>query len=301
MTDVEERVEAPVRVRQRQPRQAASSALANIRKSYQQVPPVQSSRTSSADPMDLFAEDPIVPPPRSAPRGSIFDGLEAIAAACGGQIHCLTPASLLVENPPPVYYAKDLDSTILDEVNAMPEQYRNSDNVRDIFECLMRQNTYEDEPDAPPIMLQNEWDDQATPPWEFYYSNRVWLGKGVPDPNLAALEGCGCEGVCDPNSKTCACYKRNRRLPDLEQEKYEGWPYEIDKKNKSKPKTLKLKSLVYPVFECNALCGCSDSCINRVRTVLVVVCDGPDISTSECSTRTTSACRDQENPREGLG
>lgn len=265
-TEVEEHVEAPVQARERHTRKAASSARDSIRKSYSQAKTLpSSSRTSSADPVDLFVEDVVAMPPRKVSQKSIFDGLDKIAAACGGRLYRVTPRRLLEENPPPVHYAKDLPHGILDEINSMPEPYRNSDNIRDLFESLMRQNTYEDEPDAPRILLQNEWDDHATPPWEFHYSNRVWLGKGVPAPNFSSLQGCDCEGEC--NSKTCACYKRNRRYANLETETYDGWPYETDQKGKrsDKPRMLRLKSTAYPVFECNAMCGCSESCINRVR------------------------------------
>lgn len=209
-----------------------------------------------------------MPPPRPRTGKGICDGLEEIAAMCGGQLVKVTPALLLQENPPPIYYATDLPHDTLDEVNSLKEAFRKTDGMRDLFEILMRDHTYEDEPNAPLIKLQNPHDDQATPPWEFHYSNNLWLGEGVPPPDFSALKGCDCDGDCAKNAQNCACYKRNRHYATLVPDavRYEDWPYEGEKKGKkgeeAKPKTM--KNLDYPIWECNALCGCPESCINRV-------------------------------------
>jgi histone-lysine N-methyltransferase SUV39H len=102
-------------------------------------------------------------------------------------------------------------------------------------------------------------DEEPTPQWEFHYTNRIYHGPGVPDPDIANLVGCDCVGKCDPKSKTCACVKRQRELimfPEENMEAYNsGFLYDKQKRLKHTP---------YPIVECNALCGCDAECMNRV-------------------------------------
>jgi len=154
---------------------------------------------------------------------------------------------------PKSYYAQDLPHAFQDHINSMSDYTQRMDGMRDLFKATILENTVEDESDAPPIEILNSVDDQATPPWEFYYTNQMWLGEGVPPPDIKSLVSCTCKGGCNPKSKTCACLLRQKEVvgdPLLE--------FAYDKNGK-------LKIPGYPIFECNDLCGCSDECRNRVR------------------------------------
>ena len=156
------------------------------------------------------------------------------------------------------YYAKDLPHALQDHINSMSEYTQMMQGMRDLFKATILENTVEDEPDAPPIEIWNSVDTQSTPPWEFYYTNNMWLGEGVPPPDIKTLLSCACKGGCNPKSKTCACLIRQREAagdPQLE--------FAYDKNGR-------LKIPGYPIFECNDLCGCSDECRNRVSPLLLL-------------------------------
>ncbi|KAI0743934.1 SET domain-containing protein [Daedaleopsis nitida] len=160
------------------------------------------------------------------------------------------------EHAPVTQLAENIPHDLHDRLNALNSSARRAGNMQVlIFEAEMLANTAEDEPDAPPIRIVNEVDDEPTPPLEFYYSNLMWHGKGVPKPDYDALQGCGCVGPCDPMSKTCSCLKRQKRFLEQENNSQVGFIY--DKKGR-------LKANEYPIFECNMNCGCSDDCMNRV-------------------------------------
>ena len=157
---------------------------------------------------------------------------------------------------PKTYYAKDLPHDLQDHINSMSEYTQMMEGMRDLFKATILENTVEDEPDAPPIEIWNSVDTQSTPPWEFYYTNNMWLGEGVPPPDIKTLLSCSCKGGCNPKSKTCACVMRQRQAtgdPLLE--------FAYDKNGR-------LKIPGYPIFECNDLCGCSEECRNRVKFLL---------------------------------
>ncbi|CAA7262489.1 unnamed protein product [Cyclocybe aegerita] len=155
---------------------------------------------------------------------------------------------------PKVYRARDLPHTLQDHVNRMVNSQETPHGARELFEAMISENTADDEPLAPHIRVENDVDDEATPPWEFYYSNKMWHGEGVPDPDIKGLLSCDCRGWCNPKSKTCACLKRQR---DAVKDKDLVVEFAYDKNGK-------LKIAGYPVFECNELCGCSEECRNRV-------------------------------------
>jgi hypothetical protein len=157
-------------------------------------------------------------------------------------------------NFPKVYYASKLPSAIQDHMNRQSEEVRKLSDIRDVYEAMILENTADDERDAPPIEIQNEVDDQSTPPWEFCYSNKMWHGEGVPDPDLKNLKGCDCRGACNPKSKTCACAIRQGKVVD---ENATEFAYD---------KNGKLKLAGYPIFECNNMCWCGPECGNRVRS-----------------------------------
>lgn len=156
-------------------------------------------------------------------------------------------------NFPKVYYASKLPSAIQDHMNRQSEEVKKLNDIREVYEAMILENTADDERDAPPIEIQNEVDDQSTPPWEFCYSNKMWHGEGVPDPDLKNLKGCDCRGACNPKSKTCACAIRQGKVVD---ENSTEFAYD---------KNGKLKLAGYPIFECNNMCWCGPECGNRVR------------------------------------
>ena len=153
------------------------------------------------------------------------------------------------------YFATNLPHHLQDHINSMSERIRMHETMREILECTIMQNTT-DEPDAPPIQVFNDIDGEPTPPWEFYYTNQMWHGNGVPPPDVTKLESCDCVGKCDPrSSKPCACLEKQRRyLQDP------NGDFQYDKAGR-----LKESQSDYPIFECNDLCGCDEECRNRVR------------------------------------
>ncbi|KAG7095110.1 hypothetical protein E1B28_005895 [Marasmius oreades] len=151
---------------------------------------------------------------------------------------------------PKCYWSVDLPHAFHDHVNWLSEDHRNNDRMRHIMESIMIENTSE-EPHAPPISIVNKVDSIPTPPWEFYYTNKMWHSPNVPAPSVKHLGSCGCIGKCRPD--TCACAKRQKEYT----EKYVSTGFVYDKH----------RCLVQggiPIFECNSLCRCDDDCMNRV-------------------------------------
>ena len=153
--------------------------------------------------------------------------------------------------------ARDLPHTLQDHMNIIPAAYRATPMARIIFEAAMRESSIREEPHAPPIGIINEIDDEMTPPWEFHYTNEMWYGDGVPGPDTKNLQGCDCEGTCDPKSKTCHCLQKQLRYSD-------GTGSVYDAKGRLRESTN------YPIWECNELCGCGDECYNRVITRFLI-------------------------------
>lgn len=162
------------------------------------------------------------------------------------------------EFAPVTQSADNIPHDLHDRLNALPPSARHASNLQAIFEAEIAANTADDEPNAPPIRVINDVDDEPTPPMEFYYSNLMWHSTNVPPPNFDELKGCGCVGKCDPLSKTCACARRQREHHDGTA----GFLY--DQKGK-------LINHEYPIFECNINCGCSDNCPNRVRDLIYLL------------------------------
>ncbi|KAJ7180641.1 hypothetical protein C8R46DRAFT_1070082 [Mycena filopes] len=158
---------------------------------------------------------------------------------------------------PRVYYARDLVSKLHDYINSYDDHFRRSPQMRHVLESIIRENTADDEPDAPLIEVINEIDDEPTPPWEFYYSNNIWLGDEIDPPDRSQLVGCDCKGKCDPNSKTCSCLLRLQPFLQSNYNLSPGFAYDTD--------TGLLRAHRAPIFECNSLCACDDEkCRNRV-------------------------------------
>ncbi|KAL5495686.1 hypothetical protein ACEPAI_1149 [Sanghuangporus weigelae] len=153
------------------------------------------------------------------------------------------------------YHVDDIPTDLINEVNATPAWSKNPMLLRQIFETAMMQNTIDDEPDAPLIKIINNVDDEPTPPFEFYYTNRIYHGHGVPQPEYRDLKGCKCIGRCNPLSGTCECAMRQRKVFKDHDYDHEGFVY--DDKGR-------VQVDGFPIFECNDACGCSEDCTNRV-------------------------------------
>ncbi|TFK31605.1 hypothetical protein BDQ12DRAFT_618597 [Crucibulum laeve] len=159
-----------------------------------------------------------------------------------------------MEDQPPKYYrAKDIPHSLQDHINRMSDYTRMLPGMRDIFLASIQEGSAEEECDVPDIELINNIDDEPTPPWEFHYSNHMWHGEGVPPPDMKNLVRCDCIGGCDPRSKTCACLKQQSSY-------YDSGVVDFAYDNRGRLK----RDQPYPIFECNSLCACDDSCRNRV-------------------------------------
>jgi hypothetical protein len=209
------------------------------------------SSRSSHDPIELFDYSPERRSDTAGSDGAVVE----IRKFDNGDLPFLTWEDIRVatrHSKPNYRLAKDLPHTLQDHMNAMDPYWRAMPMNRTIFEAAIVENTMDDEPDAPPIRIVNDVDDEPTPPWEFHYSNQVWHGEGVPGPDLLNLVSCDCEGGCDPKSESCACLKKQRNITR---------EYTPDFAYNHKGQ---LAACDIPIFECNDLCGCGNECRNRV-------------------------------------
>ncbi|KAG6879293.1 hypothetical protein C0992_003778 [Termitomyces sp. T32_za158] len=220
----------------------------------------RSSRSASGEPVKLFVDDEFADsrcssPPASPTPPEDFSNPAPVKTFGGFQslnwrTYRQDPENMRLK----CYFGKDLPHTLQDTINSFSEAGRRHRSLRAVLEAAIRENTADDEPDAPLIEIINEVDDDPTPPWEFHYSNKMWYGEDVPLPDLTKLVHCNCVGRCDPKIKPCACAARQRDWVDG---MFQSPDFLYDNKGH-------VKATDYPVFECNDLCGCSDECRNRV-------------------------------------
>ena len=158
--------------------------------------------------------------------------------------------------------AADLRYDLQDEINRLDKwALQAGDMQRIVFEAAMRDA---DRPTkSPPIRIINNIDDEPAPRFEFIYTNLMYHSDTVPKPDFDRLEGCSCRGKCDPFSKTCSCIRRQRNA-DREEIYYGGFIWNEEGR---------LLDNGFPIVECNAKCGCSDACQNRVS---ILSCDFDD-------------------------
>ncbi len=267
----EQPIRAPTGRRARQAVSEASSSSSGPRRSARLS---SGSASSSVEPPELHEAEPRMRLRRRHREPNIRTSSEDEVASHGGITHrsqnkfsqAFETAGfgavswrkdrqrIAKEHAPITQLAENIPHDLHDRLNALPTSARQAGNMQVlIFEAEIRHNTVVDEPQAPPIAIINEVDDEPTPPLEFYYSNLMWHGKGVPKPDYDNLQGCDCVGPCDPMSKTCSCVRRQKEV--MKQSGLSGFIY--DKKGR-------LRATEYPVFECNMNCGCSDDCLNRV-------------------------------------
>ncbi|KAJ8689908.1 hypothetical protein PTI98_012766 [Pleurotus ostreatus] len=152
----------------------------------------------------------------------------------------------------PCKLAKNIPHSLQDYINRMDAWHRSLPGMRTVLEAAIGENTAEDEPNAPPISIVNNFDDEPCPPWEFYYTNLMWHDEGVPPPDMTGLKGCGCYPRCDPKNGSCSCLQKQR-----------SWSGEFTP-DFAYDSRGRLKYQNVPIFECNDMCGCDDDCRNRV-------------------------------------
>lgn len=128
----------------------------------------------------------------------------------------------------------------------IPNEWRNSVKSKIKLENLIRKNTEEEE-FAPRIYIINDVDDEPYPDMDFWYTNEMKYGKGVPK---SPPDRCECIGPCDPNSETCLCLNIQTAFND-----WKGFSYDAHGR---------LKELGVRTVECNRDCGCSADCLNKV-------------------------------------
>jgi hypothetical protein len=150
--------------------------------------------------------------------------------------------------------AAQLPSGLPDFINRRNPRNKNDPWHKVLFKEMITEGT-KDEPKAPSIEIVNHVDDEPCPPFEFYWSNSMFYGEGVPrqDRNL---KGCECIGKCDPTSQACACVQRQEFYYQEFNVEETGFVYDEHRI---------LKYHFVPVYECNAACGCPPECSNRVR------------------------------------
>ena len=210
---------------------------------------LNSSEDPSAPGRNFFS----MPSSRSTSPDDVHGIKFHISTLGGFPAYCFESYRKDPKNFPKVYYAADLPSSIQDHINSQPEEVRMLGELREVFEAMILENTADDERDAPPIMVQNNVDGEPTPPWEFWYSNKMWHGAGVPDPDMKNLKGCDCLGGCNPKNKACACAQRQFQV--IGDKKASEFAYD---------KNGRLKFPGFPIFECNNTCLCGPECMNRV-------------------------------------
>jgi hypothetical protein len=146
----------------------------------------------------------------------------------------------------------DLPHSLKNGMNTVATSIPNPPRSRFIFES----RTKEGDVDAPPIIVYDDNDDAITTHFDFRYTDKVWHGEGVPVSNLKLLQGCDCDGVCDPRSKECRCVARqSKHVPGRTGFIYNKMGQLIEK-------------LHYPIFECNTFCACGEKCKNRASSLI---------------------------------
>ncbi|KAG9220051.1 hypothetical protein CCMSSC00406_0007911 [Pleurotus cornucopiae] len=95
----------------------------------------------------------------------------------------------------PCKLAKNIPHSLQDYINRMDAWHRSLPGMRTVLEAAIGENTAEDEPNAPPISIVNNFDDEPCPPWEFYYTNLMWHDEGVPPPDMTGLKGNSAPGA----------------------------------------------------------------------------------------------------------
>ncbi|KAL1741609.1 hypothetical protein HDZ31DRAFT_45069, partial [Schizophyllum fasciatum] len=161
-------------------------------------------------------------------------------------------AQQLRAQSPPYFRAKDIPHRLEDTVNYMSIRSRNQVRTLFLASSASTKNPSLHSFTPPPIRIVNDVDGDVTPPWEFHYSNVMWHHKHVPKPNRKDRVACNCIGECGTDG-SCACLQLQRKWTKT-------WGIEDFAYTPNK----RLINFMQPVFECNELCGCDETCRNRV-------------------------------------
>ncbi|KAG8934546.1 hypothetical protein FRC02_009758 [Tulasnella sp. 418] len=243
------------------------------------TPPVSSEGPHT--PISHLPEEPATPGPsaRRAPNLSTAQTISNYASSSRPSTKARYTSLRAIEEQMGIRWINPFDDKTLpairlptdlqDMVNQLPPEYKMDPFNRVLFKQLIIQGTKFDEPSAPEIEIVNDVDDEPCPPFEFVWTNRMLYGEGVPRMNRD-LKGCTCiGGKCDPRSKTCACVQRQEFyykaagwvtnevdvVEGEEEDVFNGFIYDERKL---------LRAHAVPIWECNAACGCSEACQNRV-------------------------------------
>ncbi|KAH7107900.1 SET domain-containing protein [Auriculariales sp. MPI-PUGE-AT-0066] len=148
-----------------------------------------------------------------------------------------------------------VDTLMLDAIAQLHPHNLTDPNLRAVFQATLDRC---DEPHADlekiRITVENQIDAEPCPPFEFHYTNSLVYGNNVHRGEPARLKGCGCEGGCKPDSKTCACLRTQNMYW-----KIFGFAagFNVDAEGC-------VVDPGFPIFECNEACGCDETCMNRV-------------------------------------
>lgn len=144
------------------------------------------------------------------------------------------------------------------EYGTLPPKLKSDPDWADRYQYMIKEATPK-EWASPDILIVNEVDPeiQPCPPFEFLWTNEMFLGKNIPKATVP-IKGCECIGKCDPNSKTCLCMRRQRRWYALGENETLSLGTLYDERGY-------LTNYGYPVIECNEDCECDEDCTNRVR------------------------------------
>lgn len=128
---------------------------------------------------------------------------------------------------------------------------------------IIYEKTKDSDPLGPPILIENDIDDEPGPPdiERLKYTNATILGKGVPPEKSWKMKSrsCSCSrsGLPCGQNPRCKCIKRQQ----LRIAKYcaESAPSIYNERGQ-----LQFPNIQMLVNECNRFCGCGDECNNRV-------------------------------------
>lgn len=162
------------------------------------------------------------PLPRRAKTGvQIVNGMTVTASYTFGSADEpieVAPSPPSVLPPPPQETPEEFRAPVrrhfetktIDAYNRLlPTLTANPSLHRVMFENWISEATARDEPEADDIHVYNDADEDAeAPDMEFEYSNEVLYNHEVPDPEIGT--GCGCDGPCDPKSRSCSCIRRQK-------------------------------------------------------------------------------------------
>ncbi|KAK1220121.1 hypothetical protein PQX77_017160 [Marasmius sp. AFHP31] len=147
-----------------------------LRRSNRNSRPAVSRRSSSADVLNLTST-----PTSVGGKPSSYGGLSVI--------NWESYSEDLTNFQPKWNKSADLGHSFQDHMNYLKEATRNNEETGHVLESIILENTSE-ELHAPIIRIVPLDKHEPTPPWEFYYTNKMYHDEGVPPPSVKNLKGC---------------------------------------------------------------------------------------------------------------